>query len=78
MTTPWVALSPGRFVDRRSRLTRNGFQVYHVGAWRAVVTRKGPDGTREIERCPHAHSSKKAARECGERGARRFNREEAK
>ena len=76
--TPWVAMHPAPFVAKRIQLRREergGLVRYGVRAYHAVVARVNEEGKREVERCPHQHSKAKAARQCAERAARRFNKD---
>ena len=74
--TEWTAINPRRFIDKRTRLTReSGIVHQHVGAFRGQIVRRGDDGKAEYDHCGHAHNKPKIARKCAEREARRRNRE---
>lgn len=74
-TTPWVALGPQRFTDRRLRLTRDsGLVRQNVRSYRGALVRRGADGKAEYAHCNHAHLKPGVARRCAEREARKRNR----
>ncbi len=73
-TSPWFAQTPASFTDERLQLRDSGLVTLRVHAYRASLVRTH-DGKQEWTRCGHAHQKPGAARKCGERLARKLNRE---
>lgn len=70
----WHASEPAERKVRRKVFRNTGT----VRIYTARIFRRRADGQWDREACPHHHMKRSAARACGERTAKRWNREESK